>query len=507
MKKVAVIGAGAAGLAAAHAAARAGAHVTLYERHGKVGGTTALSGGVAWLPGNEHSEDSADDALAYMRSLALGDVDPELVEVFVRESRATAARLERETPLRWEALPYPDYHSERPGGRADGGRSLEPVAYDAPPSVRELVRDAPNRWGTITYAELWSGTASPDELAAVGGGPAAPAPPPRRAAQGTFTAGQALTACLLEACLEGGVELRLAERITSLPDADAVVLASGGFERDESLVKAFLRGPMVAPTGVPTNEGDGLRMAIAAGAALGTMSEAWWAPAVRLPGDTIDGAPMYRLMLGERARPGCLIVDRSGRRFVDESQNYNDVGRTLQDFDAATFSFRHVPAWLVFDAEYRRRYRVFTVTPDDPDPDWLVRAGTPDELAAALGVPPAALTETLAAFNRAAGSGADPEFGRGEYAYDRFVGELGPLGEGPYYALEILPGCLGTKGGPATDSHGRVLSAAGGTPIPGLYAAGNAAASPFGLAYPGAGGTIGPALVFGLRAGEAAAGD
>ena len=86
-------------------------------------------------------------------------------------------------------------------------------------------------------------------------------------------------------------------------------------------------------------------------------------------------------------------------------------------------------------------------------------------------------------------------------------GELGPLGEGPYYALEILPGCLGTKGGPRTDSHGRVLSAAGGDPIPGLYAAGNAAASPFGLAYPGAGGTIGPALVFGLRAGEAAAGD
>src|SRR5581483_4417962 len=99
------------------------------------------------------------------------------------------------------------------------------------------------------------------------------------------------------------------------------------------------------------------------------------------------------------------------------------------------------------------------------------------------------------------------ELGRGEYAYDRFVGELGPLGEGPYYALEILPGCLGTKGGPRTDSHGRVLSAASGAPIAGLYAAGNAAASPFGLAYPGAGGTIGPALVFGLRAGEAAARD
>jgi 3-oxosteroid 1-dehydrogenase len=494
MKNVTVIGAGAAGLAAAHAAAQAGARVTVYERHERVGGTTALSGGVAWLPGNEHTDDSPEAALEYMRSLALGDVDPGLVEVFVRESREAAARLERETPLRWEALPYPDYHSERPGGRPDGGRSLEPVAHDAPAQVRELVRDAPNRWGTITYAELWSGTAAPEELA-------------RRAAQGTFTAGQALIACLLEACLDAGVEVRTGERITALPAADAVVLTSGGFERDAGLVKAFLRGPMAGPAGVPTNEGDGLRMAIAAGAALGTMSEAWWAPTVSLPGDTIDGSPMFRLMLGERARPGCLIVDRSGRRFVDESQNYNDVGRTLQDFDAATFSFRHVPAWLVFDAAYRSRHRVFTITPEDPDPDWLVKADTPSELAGRLGVPAGALEQTIASFSRAAGDGLDPDFGRGAYAYDRFVGELGALGDGPYYALEILPGCLGTKGGPRTDSYGRVLAAMGERPIPGLYAAGNAAASPFGLAYPGAGGTIGPALVFGLRAGEAAAAD
>jgi succinate dehydrogenase/fumarate reductase flavoprotein subunit len=494
VKTVAVVGAGAAGLAAAHAAARAGARVTLHERHRQVGGTTALSGGVAWLPGNDRADDDVEDALAYMRSLALGDVEPELVEVFVRESRATAARLERETPLEWEPLPYPDYHAERPGGRPGGGRSLEPVAYDAPEHVRALVRDAPNRWGTITYAELWSGSADPGELE-------------RRRQAGTFTAGQALVAALLEACLEAGVEVRTGERITAFPAADAVVLASGGFERDERLVRAFLRGPMLAPTGVPTNEGDGLLIAMAAGAALGTMSEAWWAPAVRLPGDTIDESPMYRLVLGERARPGSVIVDRSGRRFADESQNYNDLGRSLQDFDAAAFTYRHVPAWLVFDAAYRRRHRVFTLTPEDPDPGWLTRAGSAAELAERIGVPADALAATLRDFNAGAARGEDPEFGRGSFAYDRFVGELGPLGEGPFYALEILPGCLGTKGGPRTDGDGRVLSAATGAPIPGLYAAGNAAASPFGHAYPGAGGTIGPALVFGLRAGEAAAQD
>ena len=179
---------------------------------------------------------------------------------------------------------------------------------------------------------------------------------------------------------------------------------------------------------------------MAAGAALGTMSEAWWAPAVRLPGDTIDGRPLYRLVLGERSRPGSLIVDRSGRRFVDESQNYNDVGRALQDFDAAAFAYRHVPAWLVFDADYRRTHRVFTVTPDDPDPDWLVRADTAEDLAARIGVPPAALAETIDRFSRAAGAGEDPEFGRGSYAYDRFLGAARPARRGPVLRARAAAG-------------------------------------------------------------------
>jgi succinate dehydrogenase/fumarate reductase flavoprotein subunit len=165
----------------------------------------------------------------------------------------------------------------------------------------------------------------------------------------------------------------------------------------------------------------------------------------------------------------------------------------------------------VFDAEYRARYALGPLGRGDPDPDWLARADDLAGLAAAIGVPADALAATVARFNDLARAGADEDFGRGSYAYDRFVGDqrapdptLRPLGGGPYYAAPVLPGCLGTKGGPRTDGRGRVLAAAGG-PIPGLYAAGNAAASPFGLAYPGAGGTIGPALVFGYRAGEAAA--
>jgi succinate dehydrogenase/fumarate reductase flavoprotein subunit len=493
-KTVAVIGTGAAGLAAAYAAAQAGAHVTLYERHDKVGGTTALSGGVAWMPGNEHVDDPPERGLAYLAALALGDFDAKLVRVFVHEAGAAAARLQRETHLRWSSLPYPDYHAEFDGGRPEGGRSLEPAAYDPPESVRALVRDAPNRAGSMTYVELWGSGVTQEELV-------------RRELAGTLTGGRALTAALLAACLDSGVDLQLGVRVRSLPIADAVVLATGGFERDAELVRAFLRGPMLAPTGAPGAEGDGLRMAIAAGALLGSMSEAWWCPATHIPGDTIDGAPMFRLLLAERARPRALMVDGSGRRFANEAQNYNDFGRALQNFDPTTFSFPHVPAWLVFDGEYRRTQLLGPLTPDDPDPDWLLSGSTVEELAAEIRVPPDALAATIARFNEFGARGNDVDFGRGNQAYDRFVGGVGSLDESPFYALAVLPGCLGTKGGPRTDTFGRVQSIATGEIIPGLYAAGNAAASPFGLAYPGAGGTIGPALVFGLRAGEAAAAD
>jgi succinate dehydrogenase/fumarate reductase flavoprotein subunit len=243
---------------------------------------------------------------------------------------------------------------------------------------------------------------------------------------------------------------------------------------------------------------------MAAGAALGNMSEAWWAPAISVPGETIEGEPLHRLILTERARPGSLIVDSTGRRFFDEHQNYNDAGRALHAFDPGGYSFPRVPSWLLFDAHYRASYHLGPLRKGDPDPDWILKAGTLAELAELMPVPPDGLEATVARFNEQADRGVDVDFGRGSRLYDRFLGSWGPLGDGPYYAVRVLPGCLGTKGGPRTDAEGRVLSLHGG-PLDRLFAAGNAAANPFGMAYPGAGGTIGPALVFGARAGRAAA--
>jgi 3-oxosteroid 1-dehydrogenase len=494
-KSVAVLGSGAAGLAAAHAAARGGARVTVYESGEQLGGTTALSGGNAWLPANPYlDDDTPERGHSYLRALALGDADDDLLAVFAREARTTVERIEAETPLGLQPIGYCDYHAEFEGGRPQGGRTLEPKPFDPSPEVAAMVRDAPNVMGPITYAELATGEIDRDALR-------------ERAERGTMTLGRALIAGLLTACLDAGVEVRAGQRVTARPDADAVVIATGGFERDGELARAFLRGPMLAPVGAPGARGDGLRLAMAHGAALGGMSEAWWCPAISIPGETIDGAPMFRLILTERARPGSLMVNGHGRRFVDEAQNYNDFGRALHDFDPARYEFRNVPAWLVFDNAYRTGYRLGPLSRRDPDPEWLARGETVGELARAMDVPPAELEATVERFNAGAERGEDPDFGRGSYAYDRFIGGLGALGDGPYYAVRVLPGCLSTKGGPRTDADGRVRSIADGEPIPGLYAAGNASASAYGLAYPGAGGTLGPALTFGFRAGDAAAAD
>ena len=298
MKSVAVIGSGASGLAAALAAANGGAKVTVYEREPKVGGTTALSGGNAWMCGHDGLPGRQRRARADLPARALARRRRRRVAAGLRARAPARPRrgVERDTPLRLQAIPYCDYHAERPGGREQGGRTLEPVA------VRPVAARSP-RWcatrptspAPITYVELASGEYDREELK-------------RRREQGTLTLGRALVAGLLQACLDAGVEVRTGERVRSRPDADAVVIATGGFERDGELARAFLRGPMLAPVGAPGAQGDGLRLAMGAGAALGCMSEAWWCPAISIPGETIDGAPMFRLILTERARAG--LADR-----------------------------------------------------------------------------------------------------------------------------------------------------------------------------------------------------
>ena len=517
-------------MTAALAAAVAGADVGLYEKADLLGGTTAISGGIVWVPGNhlmEPAERDSDpaEALGYLRALAGDALDEPVAEAFVAAGPEMLRFVEGASPCRFRLLAgYPDYHPEVAGARPGGGRSLEPELFDL--SVL-------GEWaGQIRY---WDGEPRPLLLSETSFGGAVGSPPRAviadRKERGVCGMGEALVGSLLAGCLDAGVSVRTGWRARHLvtgegrvsgvrfdsPDGETtveagrgVILATGGFEWNESLVRMFLRGPMDAPAGVPTNTGDGLDMAIEAGAALENMAQAWWAPMTRIPGDEAWGSPRHHLVLAERTRPGSIMVNGAGERFCNEAANYSSLGAAFHSLGPATPGETGVAAWLVCDDRYRRRYPLPGCRRGADPPTWVHRGDTLAELAAAIGVPPTALSETVAEFNRHAAAGADPAFGRGAGVYDRFNGDrsrpgaaatLGTLDEPPFYAIAIRIGALGTSGGPRTDDRGRVL-ARDGRPIPGLWAAGNVMAAPTATVYGGAGGTLGPAMTFGYLTGR-----
>ena len=533
---VAVLGTGAAGLVAAIAAADAGAEVALFERSSLIGGTSATSGGIAWVPNNPHQArhgvvDSQEKALEYLASLSLGVMDMALAAAFVERGSEMIAYLEAHTPLRFHlAAGYPDYHPEHPGGLPGGGRSLDPDLF----AFAELGEWAErvNRQSTdlhpqalvvpVTLVESMGAVPRSEVLA-------------ERARRDVRGMGQALVGALLKGCLDRALPIHTDTRALELIRQDGavvgmraqhrgrdvhvkarkgVVLATGGFEWNADLVKAFLRGPLIGPASPPENEGDALLMAMEVGAQLANMSEAWWMPTIPIPGDSVRGKPLYRLCLAERTLPGSLIVNKKAQRFVNEAANYNDIGRAFHTFDPTKFSFLNSEAWLVFDDAYYRRYPVAGFRPGDNMPAGLLTtARSLDELAVRLDLDAEALARTVARFNAHAVDGHDPDFGRGESAYDSYNGDrtktppfatLGPLVQAPFHAVKLVSGALGTKGGPKTDVHARVLDPRGRV-IAGLFAAGNAMAGATGMVYGGAGGTLGPGMTFGYIAGLAAA--
>lgn len=527
---VLVLGTGAGGLTAALAAHEAGARVRLLERGAFVGGTSAVSGGVIWVADNPRMRaaglaDSREEALAYFRSLDHGDLVDETLEAFVDKGPEALAFLESIDALKVALLHgYPDYYLDRPGAKPGGGRALDHdlfaltelgewaeriLAIDEPKPM--MLRETPLGGG--------SGIVAPAELG-------------RRMAAQERGFGQAMVGRMLKACLERGIVPELGvvvrrltrdgERITGVELADGtsiaaergVVVATGGFEWDNDLRQAFLRGPVTAPASPPTAAGSGLRLAMAAGAKLGNMTQAWWAPTLAAPGRAwAGGEQRAEPVLIERTVPHSLLVNRAGERFCNEAANYSALAGAFHAFDPQSYDYLNIPAWLVFDAQYAARYPLGTRLPPAPIPDWVPRADTLAELASLIGLGPAALEATVERFNAHARAGHDPDFHRGTSAYDHFYGDrsrsgtgvtLGPVEKPPFHAARIEIGLLGTNGGPRTDAAGRILGH-DNVPIPGLYGAGNAIACPTGGIYAGAGGTLGPAITFGYIAGAAAA--
>jgi len=541
---VVVVGSGAAGMTAALTAARRGLRVVVLEKAGVFGGSTARSGGGIWAPNNAvlrraGVRDTPEQASAYLAYVAgdggAGDeVTAARQAALLEHGPAMLDLVRAATPVDFAWVPgYADYYPEAPGGLA-AGRSIEPVPLDGRVLGPELARLSPPYLPappgvTITQADyrwLSLGPRRPRAMLAAAK-VASRMARHRLLRQQVLSMGQALAAGLRAGLLASDVPVWLNTPMTGLDTAGGrvtgllierggqpglvtarrgVVLAAGGFERNESLRQLHQRQPIGTEwtTGAATNTGDAITAGQALGAAVDLMDEAWWGPSIPL-----TGGPYF--CLAERSLPGCLLVNGAGQRFVNESAPYVDAVHAM--YAGHSEATPHIPAWLITDQRYRDSYVFAGLPPGRRLPRRWYQAGAvyqaPElpELAALIGVDPDGLAKTVARFSEFARAGRDEDFGRGDSAYDRYYSDprcrpnpcLAPLARPPFYAVKIVPGDLGTKGGLRTDERARVLRE-DGTAIPGLYAAGNTSAAVMGRSYAGAGATIGPAMTFGYLA-------
>lgn len=527
---VVVVGTGAARFATAMGAADDGLTVLMLESTEKWGGSTSMSGGGMWLPNNALMQragvgDSRDEGLTYLEA-TVGDTGRSTTrarkEAFVDGIEDFISTAEKHGMEFVRATDYPDYYPELPGGKI--GRAVEVKPLDA-----KLI----GPW----WKTLRAGMALPlktDDVWLLGRAWSTPSGVVRGAqlvfrALGGAARGQRLvgigtglaTSFLGAVVLRQGVPLWLnaplhdlivvGDRVVgvrttrdgkpfTIGASRGVMLAAGGFESNRDWRQKY-HGIDGAPSGNPGNLGGAIEAAQSAGAAVELMDDAWW-------GASVAAAPGHapNFLVGERSMPYSMMVDSAGRRFANESESYVDLGHHMLEHD------RGGTYWLLADRRHARRYlRPYVLDPKANRAmkvaGIVVKADSLDELAQRLEMAPASLRATVHRFNGFARSGIDGDFGRGNSAYDRYYGDptvhpnpcLGPLEKGPFTAFKVVVGDLGTKGGVVTDEDGRALREDGSI-IEGLYSAGNNSASVMGHTYPGPGSTIGPAVVFGMRA-------
>ncbi|WP_157017231.1 FAD-dependent oxidoreductase [Mesorhizobium xinjiangense] len=545
---VLVIGSGAGGLATAVTARKHGLSVIVIEKESVYGGTTAFSGGVLWVPGNRHGKannpsDSRAAARAYMQAETGNWFDAAAVDAYLDAGPAMLDWFERETAVKFVPTLYPDYHPTVEGG-VDVGRSVLAAPFDTSVLGGNLKRLRPPL-STITFMGMmfnssnadikhfFSATRSLVSFSYVMKRLIAHAGEVVRHGRGVqVTSGNALAARLAKSCFDLGIDIltdtpalkliREGGRIVGVETGGAtpgrimatkgVVLACGGYANDlvrRASVYAHLKAGGAQYSPVPEgNTGDGIRLGEEVGGAFDAEfpQPAAWMPVSRVPGQGI-----FPHLL-DRYKPGMIAVLSDGRRFTNESESYHDVG-------AAMIASGEASAWLICDSRTIRKYGLGHAKPA-PMPRWLwTRTGylktgrTLANLADACGIDRRGLEATVEAFNRGARQGRDEQFHRGETSFNRYLADpdhkpnptVAPIEKGPYYAVRMEMGDLGTFDGLKTTVPGEVLDRQNRV-IPGLFAVGNDRASIMGGNYPGAGITLGPAMTFGWITGRYLAG-
>jgi len=553
-----VVGSGAGGLSAAVTAAWLGLDVLVIEKEPEFGGTTAWSGGWMWIPRNPLAleagiREDVEAPKSYLRGELAEGYDEDLVSMFLEQGPRMVAFFRRETSVAFiDGNAIPDFHDQVPG-TAYGGRSVCAAPFDGrklgarikelKPPLAEVAPFGMNIAAGQDLRHFFDATRTVRSFAHAARRMVRHFADLVRHGRGMHLVnGNALVARLLKSADDLGVRLRAGMAAADLVIEDGrvtgalartkdgtairiaarrgVVLATGGFPHDLARKAAMFAH---APTGrehfsaaPSSNAGDGLRLGERAGGEVRQdLSNAGaWAPVSLVPKPGREEGRYPHLI--ERAKPGLIMVRRDGRRFCNEADSYHDVMNALF---AATQSGEEAEAWLVCDHRFLRRWGLGRVRPRPfPIRPWLrngylQRGGTIAALARRCGIDPTGLQKTIADFNRHAEQGRDPEFGRGESAYNRVQGDaahepnpcVAPIAAGPFYAVKIVPGSLGTFAGLRTDAHARVLDAER-RPIEGLYAVGNDMSSLMAGRYPAGGITLGPAMTFGFVAAHHASG-
>jgi len=553
---VVVVGSGAAGLTAAIVARLQGLRVIVLEKDALVGGTTAISGGVLWIPLSRHGraqnpEDSGSAVAEYLRQDVGELLEAEEVDALVRFGPAMVNCLEANTCVQFGPSSYPDYHPHLPGG-ADIGRAIIAKPFD----LRVLREDRlrlRSPLATITFlgmmfnssnSELkhfFNATRSIRSMSYVARRLMGHLGEVMRYGRSVrSTGGNALAARLFEATRELGIPVITDAAVTSLRvEAQrvvgvsgkatgsafgvgarrGVVIACGGFSHDQQLTRERFRhgaGAGGYTSATPASiTGDGIRLVQSAGRRLASARSqpAAWMPISLVPQP--DGLQLPFPHLLDRYKPGVIAVLRNGKRFTNESNSYHDVGAA-----AISASGRaEVAFWLVADSRSIRKYGLGYVKPS-PLPrgrhiasGYLQCAPTLELLGKALGIDGLALKKTVDAFNEHARGGRDPEFGRGETAFNRYLGDpahqpnpcIAPLDAAPFYAVRVTVGDLSTYDGIRADVAGRVLRSDDAV-VEGLHVVGADRASMMGGAYPGPGINHGPHMTTAYLAALALAG-
>ena len=548
-----VVGSGAGGMAAALTAREEGLDVLLVEKTGRIGGSTAISGGALWIPLNAQTEaaghpDSFEKVWTYLEQTVGAAAPDDMKRAYLEAGPRMMDYLVSRGILDLAArTASPDYYPDLPGA-AMGGRSLDPLEFDGRKLGGDFrfLRD-PLKEFTVLGGMMVNITDVRHLLRATRSFAAwrhsmklvlrYAADRARGYRRGTrLLLGNALAAQLFHGMLARKIEYWLDTPALALHrDAAGRVLGAAVRRNGKSLNIRARRGVVMATGGFPwdparraqsypqptglwsmsprDNAGDGIRLSEAAGAALGSghASPAFWAPVSLL--ESADGKPLhYPHLVWDRAKPGLIAVNGAGRRFVNESASYHEFVQAMYRSHRTTPS---IPAFLICDQRFIDTWGLGLALPGGRprqhliDAGYLLQAETLAALAARLGVPADALQATVERYNTHAAQGQDPDFGKGSTAYNRYLGDpehapnpcLAPLAAGPYYAVKVYPGDIGTACGIAANPHAQALDATG-APIAGLYVAGNDMQSVMGGAYPGPGITLGPALTFGWIAGQ-----